>query len=71
MVSDIILLTFWHHSADTGMAVVDKADRSSSMDTWQLCKLYNCDKCAGHEISSYSGAAHSQYMHKCSDDFLR
>lgn len=56
---------------DTGMAVVDKADRSSSMDTWQLCKLYNCDKCAGHEISSYSGAAHSQYMHKCSDDFLR
>ena len=37
----------------------------SSMDVYQLCKSYECGKCAGIEIASYEGKAHESYLYEC------
>ena len=39
----------------------------SSMDLYQLCKMYECEKCAGMDIPSYEGDAHKSYMYQCKD----
>merc|ERR1712080_376419 len=37
----------------------------SSMDTYQMCKMYECETCAGREIPTYEGKAHEWYMYQC------
>ena len=32
----------------------------SSMDLWQLCRLYRCEKCAGQAIASYADGEHEE-----------
>jgi len=37
----------------------------SSMDVYQMCKMYECETCAGIEIPTYDGNAHESYMYTC------
>ena len=64
-------ITYKENGVDTGKATAGQRTGASSMDIWQICKLYNCDKCTDQMISSYDGPAHKDYLFKCSDAFER
>ena len=34
-------------------------------DIYQLCALYKCNRCAGHNISYYDGKAFKELMGRC------
>ena len=42
----------------------------TSMDVYQLCKLMECEKCAGIDIPTYQGQAHEHYMYKCENPYV-
>ena len=46
-------ITVVKNGVDTGVAVVEQRNGASSMDIWQICKLYECGKCNGVQIDSY------------------
>ena len=51
---------------DTGIPVSNNGlYRTSSLDIWQLCKLYECSSCSGERVRSYAGPAHMNHMIKC------
>jgi len=64
-------ITVIENGKDTGIATEGQRVKASSMDIWQICKLYNCSKCVDQVIESYKDAAHKKYLLKCSDDFER
>ena len=37
----------------------------SSMDLYQICKMYECQQCDGTDIPTYKDAAHETYMYQC------
>ena len=37
----------------------------SSMDVYQLCKMYECETCAHRDIPTYEGKAYENYMYQC------
>ena len=37
----------------------------SSMDVYQMCKMYECERCMGQDIPTYDGKAWEHYMYKC------
>ena len=37
----------------------------SSLDVYQICKMYECSRCAHRDIPTYQGKAHESYMYKC------
>ena len=43
---------------DTGVATAGQRISVTSMDLWQLCRLYGCEKCAGQSIGSYNDGDH-------------
>ena len=49
---------------DTGRPFMSRSQlySISPMDTYEICKLYNCGKCAGKNISSYSGQDCNNYL---------
>ena len=58
-------MTYKKQGVDTGKVVVSNPKKFSSMDVYEICKLYNCDRCANQEIPSYEGTAYKSLMHKC------
>ena len=51
---------------DTGRPVPYQRDGISPMDIYEICKMYNCKRCADQIIGSYSGQAYKNEMLKCS-----
>ena len=35
------------------------------MDVYQMCNVYQCERCAGLDIPSYEPDTHEKYMIKC------
>ena len=60
-------MTYVEDGVDTGVPVEGQRDGASSMDIWQICKLYGCGKCNGFIIDSYDGDAYKNYMNKCTN----
>ena len=58
-------MTLRKNGVNTGNPVPDQELGISSMDVYEICKLYNCQKCAGQPVQSYQGAAYANLMEKC------
>jgi len=48
-------MTYKKEGTDTGVVIVANPRKFSSMDAYEICKLYNCNKCGGKTVSSYAG----------------
>jgi len=48
-------ITTARNGRDTGRRFQAQRFGVSSMDVYEICKMYGCQKCAGQTISSYRG----------------
>ena len=64
-------ITYIENGLDSGKIIDAQRVMASSLDIWQICKIYKCDQCNGERIASYGGDAHKRYLGKCSDAFPR
>jgi len=58
-------MTLRINDTDSGLPVPHQNKGPSSMDLYEICKLYGCTNCARQQVSSYSGAAYTNLMEKC------
>lgn len=61
-------ITSLENGKDTGMELDAQRIGLSSMDVYEICKRYNCGRCAKQAVSNYEGVVYKTIMKRCSGD---